>query len=110
MNRIRQLDELIRPLGSALVAFSGGVDSSLVAALAARALGERALAVTAVSPALARGELDGARAVAEAVGIAHRTITTDELARVESGLSAGESVVLNPSKALHEGDAVKVAE
>jgi uncharacterized protein len=54
-----------------------------VAALAARALGGRALAVTAVSPALATGELDGARAVAAAVGIAHRTITTEELTRAE---------------------------
>jgi uncharacterized protein len=81
--RVRQLEELIEPLGTAIVAFSGGVDSSLVAALAARALGERALAVTAVSPALASGELDGARGVAAAVGIAHRTITTEELARPE---------------------------
>jgi pyridinium-3,5-biscarboxylic acid mononucleotide sulfurtransferase len=81
MNRVAQLEDLIRPLGSAVVAFSGGVDSSLVAALAARALGERALAVTAVSPALATGELDGARAVAGAVGIPHRTITTEELTR-----------------------------
>ena len=82
-DRVRQLQELIEPLGTAIVAFSGGVDSSLVAALAARALGDRALAVTAVSPALASGELRGARGVAAAVGIAHRTITTDELARPE---------------------------
>ena len=68
-------------LESALVAFSGGVDSSLVAALAARALGRRALAVTAVSPALAHGELEGARSVASTVGIPHEVITTDELAR-----------------------------
>jgi uncharacterized protein len=81
--RVRELEQLIEPLGTAIVAFSGGVDSSLVAALAARALGERALAVTAVSPALASGELDGARGVAAAVGIAHRTITTEELARPE---------------------------
>jgi uncharacterized protein len=81
MTRIEDLERLIRPLSSAIVAFSGGVDSSLVAALAARALGARALAVTAVSPALATGELDGARAVAAAVGIAHREITTEELAR-----------------------------
>ena len=81
MTRIEELESRIASLGSAVVAFSGGVDSSLVAALAARALGDRALAVTAVSPALATGELDDACAVASAIGIAHETITTDELAR-----------------------------
>ena len=79
--RISELEDLVRPLRSAIVAFSGGVDSSLVAAVAARSLGRRTLAVTAVSPALASGELDGARGVARAIGIAHRTITTEELAR-----------------------------
>jgi uncharacterized protein len=71
-----------------VVAFSGGVDSSLVAAAAFRALGERALAVTAVSPALATGELEGARAVAHAIGIEHRTIETNELSR--AGYRANE--------------------
>ena len=64
-----------------VVAFSGGVDSSLVAAAAFRSLGARAVAVTAVSPALATGELDAARAVARAIGIAHETVDTQELAR-----------------------------
>jgi len=81
MTRIDELEARIAELGSAIVAFSGGVDSSLVACLTARALGERALAVTAVSPALATGELDGASEVARAVGIAHEVITTDELTR-----------------------------
>ena len=81
MPTLAELEATIASAPSALVAFSGGVDSSLVAAAAARVLGERALAVTAVSPALATGELDGARSVAAAVGIAHRVISTDELAR-----------------------------
>jgi len=81
MTTIDELEARIGSLGSCVVAFSGGVDSSLVAALAARAVNERALAVTAVSPALATGELDGARAVAQAIGIRHETITTAELER-----------------------------
>jgi uncharacterized protein len=81
MNRTQQLENRIADLGSAIVAFSGGVDSSLVAAVAVRALGHRAIAVTAVSPALATGELAGARDVAGAIGIRHETITTAELAR-----------------------------
>jgi uncharacterized protein len=81
MTKIEELEGRIRSLESCIVAFSGGVDSSLVAALAARALGDRALAVTAVSPALATGELDGARDVARAVGIRHELVTTAELER-----------------------------
>jgi pyridinium-3,5-biscarboxylic acid mononucleotide sulfurtransferase len=81
MTSLAELGSAIATSPSAIVAFSGGVDSSLVAAGAAKVLGDRAIAVTAVSPALATGELDGARSVAAAVGIAHRAITTDELAR-----------------------------
>lgn len=78
---LEALTARIGALGSAVVAFSGGVDSSLVAAVAARALGPRALAVTAVSSALATGELEEARAVAASVGIAHEVVDTAELAR-----------------------------
>lgn len=78
---LARLERAVSTADNAIVAFSGGVDSSLVAAAAHRALGSRALAVTAVSPALASGELDGARSVAAHIGITHRVITTNELAR-----------------------------
>lgn len=65
--------------GSALVAFSGGVDSAVVAALARRALGERALAVTAAAETLAGRELEQARALAREIGIAHEVVTYSEL-------------------------------
>jgi uncharacterized protein len=65
----------------AVVAFSGGVDSSVVAALAYRARGNEALAVTAVSPSVAEGELEGAQRVAAFIGIRHEIVTTNELSR-----------------------------
>src|SRR6185295_10215643 len=64
---------------SILVAYSGGVDSGLVAALAFRAVGERALAVTAAAETLAGAELDFARLLAAEIGIRHETVTYSEL-------------------------------
>ncbi len=65
--------------GSALIAFSGGVDSSVLSALAYGALGDNAVAVTADSPTLAPDELGCARRVAEEIGIKHIVISYDEL-------------------------------
>ena len=101
MTVLDELEHSVGALGSCVVAFSGGVDSSLVAAVAVRVLGERALAVTAVSPALASGELAGARAVARTLGIPHETVTTDELSRL-GYVSNGTDRCFHCKSALYE--------
>jgi uncharacterized protein len=68
--------------GRGLVAFSGGVDSSVVLALATGALGARAVeAVTAISPSYPAGELEVAARTAARLGVAHRTVRTFEVER-----------------------------
>lgn len=71
---------LIAGYESCAVAFSGGVDSAVVAKAAQLALGDRALAVTGSSASLAEGELEAARNVAQQIGIHHRVIDTQEFA------------------------------
>lgn len=78
-----QLLELLRSFGSAVVAFSAGVDSAVVAKAAVLALGDRAVAVTGVSASLARGELEEARETAKGIGIRHMEVATREFARPE---------------------------
>ena len=64
-----------------IVAYSGGVDSTFLAAVANEVLGSASLAVTARSPSLARSELDGAVEVAGLLGLNHRVIETAEVER-----------------------------
>jgi uncharacterized protein len=77
--RMAALESDLAGRGSVLVAYSGGIDSALVAALARRALGERALAVTAAAETLAGAELDHARRLAREIGIRHEVVTYSEL-------------------------------
>ncbi len=66
-------------LDSVLVAYSGGVDSAVVAKAAHLAMGNRALAVTADSPSLARAELASAKELVDRIGIRHQVIRTQEV-------------------------------
>jgi uncharacterized protein len=88
--KLAALRERVRAESRLLVAYSGGVDSALVAAVAAQELGERAVAVTAVSASLPRSERAAARAFASAHGIAHVEVATDELDRPEYVANGGD--------------------
>lgn len=76
--KVDKLLALLKSYGSAAVAYSGGLDSAMLAKAAVLALGNKTVAITATSASLAVGELDEASAVAAQIGIRHQIVETSE--------------------------------
>lgn len=80
---VERVGEIVRPLGRVLVAYSGGVDSSLVLAISTAVLGRECTGVIADSPSLARSELRDALHAARAVGAQVEVVETSEVERAD---------------------------
>ena len=78
-DKLEQLKSLFQEMERALIAYSGGVDSTLVAKIAYDVLGDRAIAITAVSPSLLPEELIDAQTQAAQIGIKHELVETHEM-------------------------------
>jgi uncharacterized protein len=76
-----ELEKLFADMGSALVCYSGGIDSALVLAVARRALGDRALGLTAVSDSLSASEREDAVRLAASMGAKHLLVESHEIER-----------------------------
>jgi pyridinium-3,5-biscarboxylic acid mononucleotide sulfurtransferase len=78
-DKLDALIERVRTYRSVVVCYSGGIDSAVVLAVAHRALGEKAIGLTAVSPSLASGELAEAERIAKEIGANHRIVHSQEI-------------------------------
>lgn len=79
LEKLEQLKALFEEMEQAIIAYSGGVDSTLVAKIAHDILGNKALAVTAMSPSLLPEELEDAKIQAATIGIRHQVVETHEM-------------------------------
>ena len=81
LNKRVDLVDILSEMDRVIIAYSGGVDSAFLAAVANEVLGNNALSVTAVSPSLAPSELEEAQSLAQDLGLNYRTINTNEIER-----------------------------
>jgi len=81
--KLEHLKEIIKEKDSLMIAFSGGVDSSLVAKIAYEVLAKKALAVTLTSDTFSKRELESAKIIAKEIGITHEIIESSELGNDE---------------------------
>ncbi|MBD2148831.1 ATP-dependent sacrificial sulfur transferase LarE [Pseudanabaena sp. FACHB-1277] len=77
--KLDRLKQIFAESSQVLVAYSGGIDSTLIAKIAFDVLGDRALAITASSPSLLPADLDAAKVQAEFIGIKHQVVQTHEM-------------------------------
>ena len=77
--KYQQLQAIFKEMDRTLIAYSGGVDSALIAKVAQDVLGDRVLAITAMSPSLLSEELVEAEEQAASMGIAHEIVETQEM-------------------------------
>ncbi|MEL7069713.1 MAG: ATP-dependent sacrificial sulfur transferase LarE [Cyanobacteria bacterium J06581_3] len=82
-DKLAQLQAIFREMDRALIAYSGGIDSTLVAKVAWDVLGDKALAVTANSPSLMPEDFEDAKVQAAQMGIAHKVVETHEMDNVD---------------------------
>jgi pyridinium-3,5-biscarboxylic acid mononucleotide sulfurtransferase len=106
-DKIRKLGTILENYGSLLVAFSGGVDSSLLLKVAADTLGDRVAAFTEASPLHQSWELAEARELAASLGVRHIVLAGDELASAEFAANPPERCYL--CKSVIFGEAAKAA-